>query len=144
MEQQKGWIMRTVTLKPRRLWKPVAGLAAGALIFAACGSSGGAGAQAGSNSSGNSNGSAGNTGTASTSGAYMTYEPCCSWGSTWSFNPFSAYWWGPANYFSILPLANEVPPKIDTFKPALASSWSVSGDTLTSICAPAPSGRTAL
>jgi len=123
--------MRTVTLKPRRLWKPVAGLAAGALIFAACGSSGGAGAQAGSNSSGNSNGSAGNTGTASTSGAYMTYEPCCSWGSTWSFNPFSAYWWGPANYFSILPLANEVPPKIDTFKPALASSWSVSGNTLT-------------
>jgi peptide/nickel transport system substrate-binding protein len=99
-----------------RLFQSAGALAAGSLILAACGSS-------------PSPSSAPKPST--TSSAYFDMEPCCAWGSTWSFNPFNAYFWDPGEYFTVLPLADRIPPKIATFQPQLASSWSVSGDKLT-------------
>lgn len=52
------------------------------------------------------------------------------WGSTWSYNPFSADFLEVALGFVDLPLAVQVPPKATTFVPELASSWTREGNDL--------------
>lgn len=123
MERHEGLAVGRSSARPRRVLAPAAALFTSAVLVAACGAAGSA-SKGGKPSSSSVN--------VTTSSAFLPFEPCCSWGSTWSFNPFNtAYFWGPANYFNLLPLADRIPPKISTFAPQLATSWAVSGGKLT-------------
>lgn len=97
----------------RRSVRLAAAGAAIALAAAACSSGGGGGG--------------GGTGTAS----YLKWDPCCSWGTTWSLNEYSPVALGIVQGLIQLPLAVENDPSLTSFTPQLASSWTVSGDTLT-------------
>ncbi len=91
-----------------------AGVAVIALVAAACtGSSGGSGSSGGG------------------TGAYLKWAPCCSWGTTWSLNWYSPISLGIGEGLIQLPLAVEDDPSLTSFTPQLATSWTVSGDTLT-------------
>lgn len=91
-----------------------AGVAVIALAAAACtGSSGGSGSSGGG------------------TGAYLKWAPCCSWGTTWSLNWYSPISLGIGEGLIQLPLAVEDDPSLTSFTPQLATSWTVSGDTLT-------------
>jgi peptide/nickel transport system substrate-binding protein len=90
-------------------------VAALALLAAACSSGG----TSGSSASGGS------------SGAYLTWAPCCSWGTTWSLNFYSPVALTIGEGLVQLPLAVENDPSLTSFTPQLASSWTASGDTLT-------------
>jgi peptide/nickel transport system substrate-binding protein len=83
-----------------------------ALAAAACSSGGGGG---------------GADGTA----AYLKWDPCCSWGTTWSLNEYSPVALTIGEGLVQLPLAVENDPSLTSYTPQLASSWTVSGDTLT-------------
>jgi peptide/nickel transport system substrate-binding protein len=99
----------------RRRRRSLALAAAGsavALLAAAC-------------SGGSSGGSS--TGTA----AYLKWAPCCSWGTTWSLNFYNPLALTIGEGLIQLPLAAEDDPSLTSFTPQLASSWSVSGNTLT-------------
>jgi peptide/nickel transport system substrate-binding protein len=94
----------------RTRWLAAAGLAV-ALVTAACsGSSSGGG---------------------SASGAYLKWLPCCTWGTTWSYNYYSPLYVNFPNGLEMLPLAVQNYPSLTSFTPQLASSWTVSGNTLT-------------
>jgi peptide/nickel transport system substrate-binding protein len=84
-----------------------------ALAAAACSSGGGGGG--------------GSAGTAS----YLKWDPCCSWGTTWSLNAYSPIALTIGEGLIQLPLAVENDPSLTSFTPQLASSWSVSGNNLT-------------
>lgn len=71
------------------------------------------------------------TASAATTSRYLTFSPCCSWGTTWSFNEFNALGLGIADGLVYLPLAIQDDPSLTKFTPQLASSWSVSGTKLT-------------
>ncbi len=97
----------------RRWARPAAAFAALALAAAACSSGGGGGG--------------GSAGTAS----YLKWDPCCSWGTTWSLNAYSPIALTIGEGLIQLPLAVENDPSLTSFTPQLASSWAVSGNTLT-------------
>jgi peptide/nickel transport system substrate-binding protein len=78
-----------------------------------------------------SSGGSGSSGGGGGSGAYLTWAPCCSWGSTWSLNFYSPIALGIGEGLIQLPLAVEDDPSLTQFTPQLASSWTASGDTLT-------------
>lgn len=52
------------------------------------------------------------------------------WGNTWSYNPFNASFLSVAYDVALLPLAFQTPPKLTTFVPQVARSWSVHNGTL--------------
>jgi peptide/nickel transport system substrate-binding protein len=91
-------------------WLAVAGLAV-TVVAAAC-SGGGSGGGAGTD-------------------AYLKWSPCCSWGTTWSYNYYSPLYPNFPNGLELLPLAVEDYPSLTNFTPQLASSWTVSGNSLT-------------
>lgn len=97
----------------RRWARLAAAFAALALAAAACSSGGGSGG--------------GSAGTAS----YLKWDPCCSWGTTWSLNAYSPIALTIGEGLIQLPLAVENDPSLTSFTPQLASSWAVSGNTLT-------------
>jgi len=99
----------------RRSVRLAAAGAAIALAAAACSSGGGGG------------GGGGAAGTA----AYLKWDPCCSWGTTWSLNAYSPIALTIGEGLIQLPLAVENDPSLTSFTPQLASSWSTSGNTLT-------------
>jgi peptide/nickel transport system substrate-binding protein len=99
----------------RRSVRLAAAGAAIALAAAACSSGGGGG------------GGGGAGGTA----AYLKWDPCCSWGTTWSLNAYSPIALTIGEGLIQLPLAVENDPSLTSFTPQLASSWSVSGNSLT-------------
>jgi peptide/nickel transport system substrate-binding protein len=78
-------------------------------------------------SSGGGGGGGGAAGTA----AYLKWDPCCSWGTTWSLNAYSPIALTIGQGLIQLPLAVENDPSLTSFTPQLASSWQVSGNTLT-------------
>jgi peptide/nickel transport system substrate-binding protein len=80
---------------------------------------------AGACSGGSSGGGKGSSGT------YLKWAPCCTWGTTWSNNYYSPLWVGIGNGLVLLPLAVENQPSLTSFTPQLATSWTVSGNTLT-------------
>ncbi|HEU5418966.1 MAG TPA: ABC transporter substrate-binding protein [Streptosporangiaceae bacterium] len=98
--------------RPARL--AAAGLVV-ALLAAACSSGGGGGGGGGSSST----------------GSYLKWDPCCSWGTTWSLNQYNPTALLIGEGLVQLPLAVENDPSLTSFTPQLASSWSVSGNTLT-------------
>jgi peptide/nickel transport system substrate-binding protein len=70
------------------------------------------------------------TAVATTSNVYLDWAPCCSWGTTWSLNYYNPLALGIADGLVVLPLAVEQYPSLRKFTPQVASSWSVSGNTL--------------
>ena len=64
-------------------------------------------------------------------GSYLRYAPCCSWGTTWSFNNYNPVAFTAGQGLIQLPLAVEDDPSLTNFTPQLASSWTASGNTLT-------------
>lgn len=64
--------------------------------------------------------------------APLVFSPCCSWNnSTFSYNPWNVNTTGALNDFVMLRLAVQKFPSITEYAPQLASSWKVSGQTLT-------------
>jgi peptide/nickel transport system substrate-binding protein len=74
--------------------------------------------------------STGGGGTTSATTAYLQFAPSSDWGSTWSLNQYNPLALGILDGLVVLPLAVENVPSQTSFTPQLASSWSVSGDTL--------------
>jgi peptide/nickel transport system substrate-binding protein len=83
--------------------------AAVAVLAAACGGGGGSG----------------------DTSAYLKWAPCCSWDTTWSLNAYSPLALTIGDGLIQLPLAVENMPSLTSFTPQLATSWPVSGNTLT-------------
>lgn len=52
------------------------------------------------------------------------------WGTTWSYNLFNSSFLPVAYDVALLPLAFQTPPKLTTFVPQVAKSWSVHDNTL--------------
>ena len=77
-----------------------------------------------------SSGSSGGNGSGSTS-AYLRWDPCCTWGTTWSLNYYSPLYIQFPNGLIMLPLAAEDYPSLTNFTPQLATSWTQSGNALT-------------
>lgn len=105
---------RRLLSRPAKRLSFVATCLAVALTAAACGST--------------------SSGTASSGGStshYLAFSPCCSWGTTWSYNAYNADALGIADYLIDLPLAVQNYPSLTSFTPELAQSWSASGDSLT-------------
>jgi peptide/nickel transport system substrate-binding protein len=73
----------------------------------------------------------GSSGSAAGTAGYLRWAPCCSWGTTWSLNFYNPLALAIGEGLVQLPLAVEDDPSLTSFTPQLASSWSVSGDTLT-------------
>lgn len=65
------------------------------------------------------------------SSQYLRWDPCCSWGTTWSLNAYSPIALTIGEGLVQLPLAVENDPSLTSFTPQLASSWTASGNTLT-------------
>ncbi|GAB3915715.1 hypothetical protein GCM10011575_22410 [Microlunatus endophyticus] len=99
-------------------------VAAGAAVSVAAACS--AGTAAGGGSAGGNSGS-GQSGAA----PYLSFSPCCSWGTTWSNNPYNVNQLGIQNDFITLRLAVQNYPSLTDYTPQLASSWDVKGDQLT-------------
>jgi len=80
-------------------------------------------------------GSTGSTSSASTNknAAPLTYAPCCSWpNASFSYNPWNVNTAANALAdFVTMRLAVQDYPSITKYDPPLASSWDVSGQTLT-------------
>jgi peptide/nickel transport system substrate-binding protein len=76
-------------------------------------------------SSGSSGGGSGST------NAYLRWDPCCTWGTTWSLNYYSPLYIQFPNGLIMLPLAAEDYPSLTSFTPQLATSWTQSGNNLT-------------
>lgn len=68
---------------------------------------------------------------AASTSQYLGWSPCCSWGTTWSYNMFNTYDLGILQNLTYLPLAAQEVPSLTKFIPILASSWSTSGQNLT-------------
>jgi peptide/nickel transport system substrate-binding protein len=77
-----------------------------------------------------SSGSSDGGGSGSTS-AYLRWDPCCTWGTTWSLNYYNPLYVQFPNGLIMLPLAVENYPSLTNFTPQLATSWTQSGNTLT-------------
>ncbi|MBO0812930.1 MAG: hypothetical protein J2P23_12915 [Microlunatus sp.] len=83
---------------------------------------------------GGGGGNGGNNGGGSSGGAaapYLNYSPCCSWNTTWSYNPYNVNGLGIQSDFIDLPLAIQNYPSLTDYTPQLADSWDVKGNQLT-------------
>lgn len=81
------------------------------------------------------NAPAGNTGSGSggaSTAQYLNYSPCCTWNSTWSYNPYNVnglIYLQPD--FLLLRLATQKFPSLTDYEPQLADKWSVAGNKMT-------------
>lgn len=57
------------------------------------------------------------------SNRYLKLSPCCSWNTTWSFNPYNVNGLGIQNDFIVMRLAILKAPSLTDFEPQLAESW---------------------
>jgi peptide/nickel transport system substrate-binding protein len=88
---------------------------------------------AGTATSGNGGNAGGNAGGNSSQGAaapYLSYSPCCSWNTTWSYNPYNVNALGIQNDFITLRLAIQNYPSLTDYTPQLADSWKVENNKL--------------
>lgn len=53
---------------------------------------------------------------------FMTFSPCCSWGTTWSYNRYNVNGLGIADNYIQLPLAIQKAPSLTEYAPQLAQS----------------------
>jgi len=81
---------------------------------------------------GNGENGSGGSGTGSPgSDKYLNFFPCCSWGTTWSYNPYNVNGLTIQHGLITLPLAIQNYPSLTDYTPQLADKWAVSGNTLT-------------
>lgn len=78
---------------------------------------------AGGGSAGENDGATG--GAAGDSSKFLTFFPCCSWNTTWSYNPYNVNQLGIQNDFISMRLAIVKSPSLTEFIPQLADEWSV-------------------
>jgi peptide/nickel transport system substrate-binding protein len=64
------------------------------------------------------------------SAPYLSFAPCCSWGTTWSYNPYNVNGLGIQNDFITLRLAIQNYPSLTDYTPQLADSWKVQHNKL--------------
>jgi peptide/nickel transport system substrate-binding protein len=88
------------------------------ILMAACtaGTAGGGTPAGGGNSEGTAPGD---------SSKFLTFFPCCSWNTTWSFNPYNVNGLGIQNDFVTLRLAIVKSPSLTEFIPQLADTWEI-------------------
>lgn len=58
-------------------------------------------------------------------------SPCCSWGTSWSYNPYSPIGLGIGDGYVFQRLAEEDYPSLTSFTPQLATSWGLVGNKFT-------------
>lgn len=58
-------------------------------------------------------------------------SPCCSWGTSWSYNMYSPIDLGIGDGYVFQRLAEEDYPSLTKFTPQLATSWAISGNKFT-------------
>jgi peptide/nickel transport system substrate-binding protein len=75
--------------------------------------------------------SGGSTTSKSSATAYLNWAPASQWGTTWSLNMYNPLSVDIVRGLVVQPLALENVPSLTSFTPQLASSWTVSGNTLT-------------
>ncbi|MEV6281296.1 ABC transporter substrate-binding protein [Kribbella sp. NPDC051770] len=118
-------LSRVISRARRRLLALVSACVVVALV-AAC-----TAGTAGGGPAGNSGGDSGGTGTAAgDSSKFLTFFPCCSWGTTWSYNPYNVNQLGIQNDFISMRLALVKSPSLTEFVPQLADKWTVEGGKL--------------
>ena len=81
---------------------------------------------------GNAPSGTGGTGGGASTAKYLNYSPCCTWNSTWSFNPYNVnglIYLQPD--FLLLRLAIQKYPSLTDYEPQLADKWSVDGNKMT-------------
>lgn len=88
-----------------------------------------AGTAGGGSPEGKSGGSSGGAG-AGDSSKFLTFFPCCSWNTTWSFNPYNVNQLGIQNDFVSMRLAIVKSPSLTEFIPQLADKWAVENGKL--------------
>ncbi|WP_157683130.1 ABC transporter substrate-binding protein [Microlunatus soli] len=75
---------------------------------------------------------AGTSGSAGGSAPYLAYSPCCSWGTTWSNNPYNVNGLSNIlNNFVLMPLAIPKYPSLTEYVPQLAESWQARNGSIT-------------
>ncbi len=77
-------------------------------------------------------GGGGSTGGGASTAQYLNYSPCCTWNSTWSYNPYNVnglIYLQPD--FVLLRLATQKYPSLTDYEPQLADKWSVDGNKMT-------------
>ncbi|QGN33198.1 ABC transporter substrate-binding protein [Microlunatus sp. Gsoil 973] len=79
---------------------------------------------------GNPAGGSGGDNSAGDSAPYLSFAPCCSWGTTWSYNPYNVNGLGIQNDFITLRLAIQNYPSLTDYTPQLADSWKVENNRL--------------
>ncbi|MFF0342473.1 ABC transporter substrate-binding protein [Kribbella sp. NPDC004875] len=89
-----------------------------------------AGTAGGGSPAGNSGKDAGGTAAAGDSSKFLTFFPCCSWGTTWSYNPYNVNQLGIQNDFISMRLAIVKSPSLTEFIPQLADKWAVENGKL--------------
>ncbi|ADB34120.1 extracellular solute-binding protein family 5 [Kribbella flavida DSM 17836] len=86
---------------------------------------------AGGGSPAKNSGNAGGTDAAGgDSSKVLTFFPCCSWNTTWSFNPYNVNQLGIQNDFITMRLAIAKAPSLTEFVPQLADKWAVENGKL--------------
>jgi peptide/nickel transport system substrate-binding protein len=108
---------RTVVRARKHLLAVIAACTA-LILMAACtaGTAGGGTPGGGANSGGTAPGD---------SSKFLTFFPCCSWNTTWSFNPYNVNGLGIQNDFVTLRLAIVKSPSLTEFIPQLADTWEI-------------------
>ncbi|HEY9292573.1 MAG TPA: ABC transporter substrate-binding protein [Microlunatus sp.] len=76
-------------------------------------------------------GGAGGSSGGADSGKYLTFSPCCSWNTTWSFNRYNVNGLGIIDNYVNLPLAIQKSPSLTEYEPQLADSWKAENGKLT-------------
>ncbi|HEX3812244.1 MAG TPA: ABC transporter substrate-binding protein [Mycobacteriales bacterium] len=75
--------------------------------------------------------SASGSGSSPQAAAPLQFGVCCSWGATWSYNPYTAFFPGFGDDFVLQTLAMQNPPTLTDFIPQLADKWTTSGRRIT-------------
>ncbi|MFC7619452.1 ABC transporter substrate-binding protein [Microlunatus sp. GCM10028923] len=107
---------RTVVRARKQLLAVIATLTAMIMLAACTAGTAGGGAPAGGNTDGTAPGD---------SSKFLTFFPCCSWNTTWSFNPYNVNGLGIQNDFVTLRLAIVKSPSLTEFIPQLADTWEI-------------------
>ncbi|MBO0810910.1 MAG: hypothetical protein J2P23_02560 [Microlunatus sp.] len=118
LTEWRGW--RPALTRKRLLAAAAAGTALALTAACTAGTADSGGAANGANPGGQSG----------SSNAYLSFEPCCSWGTTWSFNPYNVNGLGIQNDFITMRLAIQNYPSLTDYTPQLADSWTVQGNKL--------------
>lgn len=90
------------------------------IMLAACtAGTAGSGGQPGGDTGGNGGDSAGDP------SKFLNFFPCCSWNTTWSYNPYNVNALGIQNDYVTLRLAIQKSPSLTEFVPQLADKWEI-------------------